>query len=243
MTCRRAYYFVAAFVVLLGNNASGALEEENVPSWYYSSGRYDGVNILVTCEAGTTIFRSISFSFDTPVKEHSGSDAEVAMACRLREKLLEEGFFGNVSFFGFNDVMFGLVGRQNNCNYCRDLNEEQAEQCRQTYYSAIDWMLDNEADIDAGQLSKTLALTIQELNEEMFYFLLSRGADPHYVPPQIAAYANADEELKALVDTVPKSAAELLELHMARLDKREFPDTVAAWKRMLLRANNSGAAQ
>jgi hypothetical protein len=103
-------------------------------------------------------------------------------------------------------------------------------------------VLENEGDISVQELSKVLPWPIQELNEDMFYFLLSRGADPDYIPPQNPAYANATDGIKALVDTVPKSAVQLLELHIERVDEEEFPELEAAWRRMAKRANSSGAA-
>ena len=223
--------------------ALGAPDLQATPGWYYVGGRWDGVNILVTCTSKTTIFRTISFNLGVPVAESPEPEAEVEEACRIRDELLAAGFFNERTFFGQNDLLDRLVKGHQRCLYCTDLNDAQREHCSRAYFASIDWLLDTGVDIDGGQGGTVLSRTILELNEEMYYFLLSRGADPGYRPPQAFAYRNASPELEALVDTTPRSAIERLELYLSELDEAESPDLAAAWRRMLGRALGESSAR
>ena len=228
--------------ILCAGDRVAAQDWRDDPDLYFMSGRADAVSALITCEAKTTIFRTINFNLGVPVTELPDHEAAVEEACRFRDQLLEDGFFAEAGLFGQNELLRHLVARQSGCRLSTDLSDAQREQCTDAYLAAVDWLLGVGVDINAGNLGTVLNDTITRRNEEMFYFLLSRGADPQYRAPRADVYLHVAPEVESLLNTTPRSAIEYLELSLAELDENEFPELAAAWRRMLARALEHGNA-
>ena len=210
---------------------------------YFFSDGPDAVDALITCEAQTTIFRTINFNLGVPVSELADHEAVVEEACRTRDRFLDEGFFSETGLYGFNDLLRRVVSKQRSCRLCTDLNDSQREQCTEAHFAAIDWMLGVGVDVNAGPLGTVLHDTVRLGNEEMFDFLLTRGADPHYRAPRADVLQHVAPNLESLPNTTPRSAIEYLELSLAELDEDQFPELAAAWRRMLTRAHEHSAAR
>lgn len=238
VTRRKIRYSAIALVALMTVGYLVAPAVQARMSWYYVAGQYDSRNLLVTCEAETPIFRTTGFNFGFAPKEPILSSIEVYLACKTRDRLFEEGKFNETGLFGQKSALADVVERAAQCLSSTDLTSELISDCRDAHFDAIDWLLAQGVDINAGDLGTVLHYAIHNVDEEMFDFLVSRGADPHFYPPTSPVYAGAEDQLMEFVDTEPKSAVELLELQLATLDDSEFPEVVATLRRMLNTAND-----
>jgi len=237
VTRRKVGYLAIALVAVATIAYYVTLAVQARISWYYVGGKYETRNLLVTCEAGTPIFRTTGFDFGVAPKEPILSPLEVYLACKTRDRLLENGRFEETGLFGQNSALTDVVQRATWCLSSRDLPAELVSPCREAHFDAIDWLLAQGVDINAGELATILHFVIFDVDEEMFSFLVSHGADPHFRPPASPVYGGAEDRLKELVDTEPKSAVELLEFQLANLDGSESPKIVAALRRMQNTAN------
>ena len=223
--------------------ALGATESQIDHQQYFLSDRHDAVDALITCEAQTTIFRTINFNLGVPVSELPDHEAVVEEACRTRDRFLEEGFFAETGLYGYNELLRLVVIKQRACRLCTDLNDAQGDQCTDAYFAAIDWLLGAGVDVNAGPLGTVLHDAVRVANEEMFDFLLSRGADPHYRAPRADVLQHVASDLESLPNTTPRSAIEYLQLSLAEFDEEKYPEVAAAWRRMLTRALEHSAAR
>lgn len=201
--------------------------------------RYLGVSflaLLVFFFYLTPIFRTTLFDLGKAAKEPILSALEVRLVCKGRDRLLEKGVFHESGIFGQNRALEGLIYGATLCLSSKDLTDELVSSCRGAHFDSIDWLLAQGVGINGGEIGTVLQNTIHELDEEMFGFLMSRGADPHYRPPASPVYAGADDRLKELVDTVPKSAVDLLEYYVSLPDASITTEYHAAQKRMLAAA-------
>ncbi len=207
-------------------------------SWYYV-GELQGHTLLVTCEANTPKFRAIGFDFDDSQMLPPLSGIEVMLTCAARN-LLRERLVTETDMFGGTRALYDLVDSHGSCDGVRRRSKDFIDQCREAHHKAMDWMIANGADINSvsAGLGTPLHGTILELDEQMFNFLISRGADAYLRPPEDTR--NVDPALSALIDTTPpRTVVEELELQISRVDENEFPELVSAWQRMLARAEET----
>ena len=230
---RRRFEFIATVLVAIAVLAAFVIPAVQARvSWYYVGGSYDLRNLLVTCEAASPIFRATGINSGIAPETPPLADIEVYLACKARDRLLPRRLFSQTGPFGQNKALNAIVERAPSCSSSDSLRAELIERCRQAHYDAVDWLLDQGVDINAGELGTILHTAIQQVDDEMFVFLLSRGADPRYRAPLATDDGSADEGPEEHMDAEPQSAVELLELQLTHLDESRFPDEAAALRRM-----------
>jgi len=218
-----------AVVLLLGFFVGKPYVEARM-SWYYLGDRLWGDNLLITCQTETPIFNYGGLSWETEAEEPFFSGLEVFLVCQTLERnidviLAEKGqIYGGIR--SLSDLVDGISG----CGH-RMFSPEETEVCATAYYDSIDWMIENGAEINPPDSCGYLPITVMTMDEKMFDFLLSRGADPNQLcPPLVAEFGDGVE---SLIDTESKTVAELITALLSEYTDEDKATIVAGWVRML----------
>jgi len=145
-------------------------------SWYNMGIAANGPARLVACHSGTPLFANSGFGFppeELPSETTAKLDAWVA--CKSinahREMLISA-----IDFDGRNTALFRLVTMRSGCSDDR-FSQSQVAKCESAVFASIDWLLDKGVDLNpansCGYLRETYSTV---LDEDMFEFLLARGA-------------------------------------------------------------------
>jgi hypothetical protein len=107
------------------------------------------------------------------------------------------------------------------------LHFESASACTAAHFATIDWLVGTGFDVNGEQYSGGAYLVSAAIgkDKEMFAFLLSRGADPAFVPS-----LRAERER-------PPTVLEMLE-RLAAGALGNNPQDIALWREMLSLASN-----
>ena len=200
-------------------------------SWYYLNGEIDGYALLKTCEAGTPVFSSVAFYYRGLSQFFYFPSLEVSIVCWARDEYADEIVSLTTSYDSTNEALRKLVDHHLSCtssNFSPDIQEI----CKKAHFSSIDWLLVHGVDINAGKHGGVIQQTVHSVNESMFEFLISRGADPTIEPLGYKGNSSSSDPYG------PKTTIELIEMYIFN-SEYEFPKEVAAWKRMLELANES----
>jgi len=227
---------IAVIVLLLAALALAKPYCDARMSWYTHGGELDGKNLLITCNSKTPSFMYGGGPIDTTFEEPLFSGLEVYFACRAANRNVDELIGATSTLSGNNPTMDDLVDQTTNCSHL-SFSAEESQRCMQSFFDSIDWMIEKGVDLNHPNSCGYLHSTVHKMNEKMFYFLLSRGADPNQLcPPESAVFG---EGVERLIDTDSKTVAQLLTVLLSQRTDQEKLTIVADWTRMLERIQPS----
>jgi hypothetical protein len=200
-------------------------------SWYERRGTLDGANLLITCLSGSPKYLSIEFvPPDKQVEEPFLAGLETWYACRMLEDNWQTIVGETNALSGSNRTLDSLVRPTFGC-WHPNLSVPDKSRCTQSRFEAIDWMIERGAPISPVNSCGYLFAPALDMNEEIFDFLLSRGADRDQTcPPKTTKFGNGVEEL---VNTKPETVTEMLNSLLSEYSDKEKEVLVSGWVRML----------
>jgi hypothetical protein len=205
-------------------------------SWYFVGGRLSGDNLLVTCRTEDPRFNYGGGPWELDAEKPLFSSIEVFLVCNTLEKHADSIVAEKGTWDDRNPTMNDLVEGVARCSH-RMFSPEETKTCKSAYFDSIEWLIRRGVDLNPSNSCGYLPSTVFSMDEKMFDFLLSRGADPnHLCPPKAAQFGNGVEQL---VDTQPKTIAQLLTALLSEYTDEERSTVVAGWVRMLATVENS----
>ena len=227
---RWAIVLVVGVAIIIGGAVFAVPYTKARLSYYSLGGQLDGRNILLTCLTSEPILVYGGGSFRTEYKRPLFGGLETLLACRAVEKYESDILADSNRLYGGNRTLTELVERVGWC-FHPSFSDTQIAVCEEKTYAAIDWMIEAGTNLNPPGECGYLPSTVLSMDEEMFAFLLSRGADPeHLCPPASTTFGPGTEDL---IDTKPKTVAQLLEALLDDYTDEERQTVVAGWTRML----------
>ncbi len=199
-------------------------------SWYYLGDRLSGRNLLLTCLSEDPILKYGGTSHEARFDKLVLAKLEVFLACRTAGAYKDRLVAQTRVFDKANTTVHDLVSQQSWCGH-PGFSDEQVGLCRDTTFEAIDWMIESGAALNPNNSCGYLHRAVQQMNEEMFNFLLSRGADPaQRCPPDSIAFGDG---VDSLIDTNSKTVSQQLTVLLSEYSDNEKNTLVSGWVRML----------
>lgn len=200
-------------------------------SWYNIGSDLDGAHLLLTCLSKSPVFMyGDAYPLDKPLRQPILANVEVWYACQTAENRAESLVSAKSRLGDNNPTISSLITFYSQCYYPR-YTDEQTSNCSQSHFDAIDWMLDKGAPINPPMSCGYLHQAALEMNEDMFHFLLLRGANASQLcPHEGLSFGPGTEQY---LDTKPQTVAEKLASLLDGYSEQEKQSLVGGWTRML----------